>query len=101
MTKRQERYTRYVVHTHESKTGKMLTALQVFDYFTATLGLPVELPLQEESQNEGKPFPRLSDKICFRVKRKSYTLFRAAKANQHRLGPSSVLETIGTVAPIS
>ena len=54
-----------------ARLGKMLTVRQVFDYFTATLGLPVELPVQEETQNEQEPFPNLGDKICFQVECKS------------------------------
>ena len=78
----------------------MLTVRQVFDYSTATIGLPVELLVQEESQNELEPFPNLGDKICFQVEYKSLTVLVVTETNQPRLDPS-ILEAIGAIASIS
>lgn len=45
--------------------GWILILMQVFDHFTATLGLPNHISIQDEVPKDKGLLDRLSDKICF------------------------------------
>ena len=52
------------------KLENSLIMRKVFDYFTATLGLPSEIPIKE-TPGSGMSFPGLDKKLCSGAGRKS------------------------------
>lgn len=45
---------------------------QIFDWYTATLGLPTELAVPDDGDDGEIPFPSLADKICFGLRGRSF-----------------------------